>query len=249
MDNLYTVTPVNDQVYVISENITTRPIKFAQQLIVGKNKAALIDAGFGIDRELLNVIRQITTKPLVCLLTHGDPDHTGGASLFGSVYMNPADDEIMKAAFAPADRLHDVDIASGHNEALVAHMETSMPQATSFNYQPLQDGDTFDLGGIILQAVGMPGHSKGSMCFVDVKNHVGFTGDGIATATMCELYDSRCASLTTWETAIHKLHNLIGDQAQLFSGHRIDAFPVSVLSMLENNIDEIKAGKVEADHH
>ncbi|WP_125981735.1 MBL fold metallo-hydrolase [Loigolactobacillus iwatensis] len=247
MNDLYTITQVGEHVYNITENITDRPIKFAQQLVVGEDKAALIDASFGIDTDLIKIIRQVTTKPIICLLTHGDPDHTGGASLFESVYMNPTDDEIMKAAFAPAERLHDVDIASGHNQALVTHMKEKMPTAAFFNYQPLQDGDRFDLGGITLQAVALPGHSKGSMCFVDAANHYGFTGDSLATAVMSELYDTRCASLTAWENAIHQLKAIVGDQAQLFSGHRADAFPAGSLTMLEKGIAEIKAGKTAAD--
>ncbi|WP_054662630.1 MBL fold metallo-hydrolase [Lacticaseibacillus camelliae] len=96
MKNLYTLTQVDPGVYNISENITDRPIKFSQQLVVGTQRAAMIDAGFGIDRDLLKEIRKITQLPVICLLTHGDPDHTGGAELFDQVYMNPADDAVMK---------------------------------------------------------------------------------------------------------------------------------------------------------
>lgn len=242
MDNLYTVTQVTPNVYNISENITSRPIKFSQQLVVGRDKAALIDASFGIDGDLVAEIRKITDKPITCLLTHGDPDHTGGASLFDTVYMNPEDDTVMKESFNPAFRLHAIDVASGHNKALVAHMTAAEPQASGFNYQPLADGDTFDLGGVTLEVVATPGHSRGSMCFIDVAHHLGFTGDSLATAVMSELYDTRCASLTEWGKSLRKLRDLVGDDAQLFSGHRIDAFPSGILTKLITGVDDIIAG-------
>lgn len=162
MDNLYTVTQVADNVYNISDNIMERPIKFSQQVVVGSEKAALIDAGFGIDHELVTVIRTITKKPIICLLTHGDPDHTGGASLFDTVYMNPADDSIMQAGIVPEFRLHAVAVASGQNQELVVHMQATMPQATTLTYQAIQDGDIIDLGDRKLQALATPGHSLGS---------------------------------------------------------------------------------------
>lgn len=247
MKNLYTVTQVATDVYNISENITERPIKFSQQLVVGTKRAAMIDAGFGIDRELLTEIRKITNLPVICLLTHGDPDHTGGAELFDQVYLNPADDAVMKAGFDPRFRLHAIDVASGHNAQLVAHMKADEPQDTSFDYLPVSSGDTFELGNTTLTAVAMPGHSAGSMAYVDIARRLGFTGDSLATLTMSELYDGRCPSLTTWQAGLVKLKQLIGDDAKLFSGHRVDAFPEQVLSTLIQGVDEIKATDVQDD--
>lgn len=247
MEDLYTVNEVASNVYSISENITDRPVKFAQQLVVGSKKAAIIDASIGIDDGVLKQIRKITDKPLICLLTHGDPDHTGGAGVFDDVYMNPADDAMMKAGINPEFRLHAIDVASGHNQELVAHMQKEMPQTTTLNYTPILDGDTFDLGGITLQVVGIPGHSSGSMCFVDAEHHIGFTGDGVATMNMAEIYDERCDSLTTWGESLKKLQMVLGGDVTLFSGHRTDAFPDGMLSALIKAVADIKAGDTKND--
>ncbi|WP_461215483.1 MBL fold metallo-hydrolase [Lacticaseibacillus sp. GG6-2] len=247
MPNLYTVAQVADNVYNISENITDRPIKFSQQLVIGTQRAALIDAGFGIDAGLVDEIRKLTAKPVMCLLTHGDPDHTGGAVWFDQVYMNPADDAILRDAFAPAFRLHAVDVASGHNQALVAHMQAAMSPQANLTYRPVQDGDRFDLGGTVLQALATPGHSLGSMCYVDIAHHLAFTGDSLATMVMSELYDIRCASLATWQTGLRRLQEMLGDSAQLFSGHRTDAFAEHTLSQLISGVDAIIAGDTQND--
>ena len=248
MKDLYTVTEVAPKVYNISENITSRPIKFSQQLVVGSERAVLIDASFGIDGDLVTEIRKITDKPIFLLLTHGDPDHTGGASLFDEVYMSPADDALMKSAFNPAFRLHAIDVASGHNAELVAHMTNDEPQAKSFDYKPVTDGMTFDLGGITLEAVATPGHSMGSMTFVDVANHYAFSGDGLATMVMSELYETRCASLTVWAESLRKLQDVLaGDDSKIFSGHRLDAFPAGTLRALIDAVDDIKSGKTSDD--
>ena len=42
---------------------------------------------------------------------------------------------------------------------------------------PFEDGKVFDLGGRTLEAILVPGHSKGSCCFLDKVDRILFTGD------------------------------------------------------------------------
>jgi enterochelin esterase family protein len=42
---------------------------------------------------------------------------------------------------------------------------------------PIYDGYRFDLGGRSLQAIGVPGHSPGSICLLDRESRILFTGD------------------------------------------------------------------------
>ena len=46
-------------------------------LLVGTEKAMLIDTGIGIG-DLLGAVRQLTDKPLVVVMSHGHGDYTGG---------------------------------------------------------------------------------------------------------------------------------------------------------------------------
>jgi glyoxylase-like metal-dependent hydrolase (beta-lactamase superfamily II) len=56
---------------------TAPPIGNHQYLIVGTEKALLIDTGFSIE-SLKEKIEEITMLPLILVNTHGHPDHCGG---------------------------------------------------------------------------------------------------------------------------------------------------------------------------
>ena len=45
----------------------------------------------------------------------------------------------------------------------------------------MKDGETFDLGGITLEAISCPGHTPGSMVFLDRAHQVIFTGDTVGS--------------------------------------------------------------------
>ena len=59
-------------------------------LVVGKEKAVLIDTGIGI-KGLDDFIKTITDLPLTVILTHAHLDHSGGSILFPSIYVHPSD--------------------------------------------------------------------------------------------------------------------------------------------------------------
>ena len=59
-------------------------------LIIGEEKALLIDTGYGFG-DLAGFVRTLTDKPLEVVLTHGHTDHCGGNSQFPMVYMNMMD--------------------------------------------------------------------------------------------------------------------------------------------------------------
>ena len=61
-----------------------------QFLFLGEDKALLIDTGFP-DSQVREVVRQLTDKTPLVLMTHGDGDHTGGLEEFGSCRMHPGD--------------------------------------------------------------------------------------------------------------------------------------------------------------
>ena len=56
--------------------ITAPPMRFKQYLVVGEEKALLIDTGFGI-YSLKEKVRGITELPVTVVNTHAHPDHMG----------------------------------------------------------------------------------------------------------------------------------------------------------------------------
>ena len=59
-------------------------------LLIGDKEAILIDTGFKED-QIMEEIRKVTDLPLKILLTHGDPDHTGGLIKGNRAYLCPKD--------------------------------------------------------------------------------------------------------------------------------------------------------------
>ncbi|NKX56344.1 MBL fold metallo-hydrolase [Arthrobacter mobilis] len=92
-------------------------------------------------------------KVKAILLTHGHDDHIRYAGQFreltgAPVYLNPADRMLWDAVFP--DQAPDAEIA---------------------------DGDTFEVGGTVLQALHTPGHSPGSTVFYAPALSTVFSGD------------------------------------------------------------------------
>ena len=82
---LNSVSKIDDDLYVITE---TKSIHC--YLLIGKEKALLIDAGYGYE-DIHPLIRQITELPVMLAVTHGDPDHALGAMHFEDVWIHPLD--------------------------------------------------------------------------------------------------------------------------------------------------------------
>lgn len=132
-------------------------------VVIGDDRAAVIDTGYG-DFDLRGYIeKNITDKPLVCLNTHGHLDHVGGNVQFDEVWINEKDLEAAKNADM---------ILEGRKCAEVL-------ACGEVKYSLLQGGEVIDLGGRNLRAIPIPGHSEGSTGFIDSKTKVLFSGDAV----------------------------------------------------------------------
>ena len=59
-------------------------------LLIGTEKAMLIDCGMGIG-DLRGAVEMLTDKPILLVLSHGHIDHTGNVRQFGEAWIHPAD--------------------------------------------------------------------------------------------------------------------------------------------------------------
>ena len=156
-------------------------------LLEGKKNSALIDTGCGLG-EIDKCVKEITDKMLYVLLTHSHPDHAGGVYHFKSlpIYMN-SDDDSLKLWGMRTDngfrrmyietrgpRLYDGEIRN-----LYSLIPNDNPDCTSFDYINIDDGSIIDLGERTLECIHTPGHTDGSICFLDRKNRLLFSGDTI----------------------------------------------------------------------
>ena len=123
-------------------------------LVEGNEKAVLIDAGTkiaGLDK----IVASMTKKPIMLVVTHAHPDHTGSAiNDFPELHVNPAD------AASPF-------LASYKGKV-----------------KELKDGEIIDLGGRTLEVVFTPAHTPGSTTFIDRKAGYGFSGDSFGSGNL-----------------------------------------------------------------
>ncbi|MDD6481545.1 MAG: MBL fold metallo-hydrolase [Lachnospiraceae bacterium] len=156
MDTL-TVTKIQNNIYRIQEDSSF--INVDAYLICGEKEAVVID-GLAITKGLYECVRKITDKPVSMIVTHGHPDHAGNGML-----------EFMEAGFEVFVSFKDL--------YLIEEMYGDAFQAEKVHN--LENGMKFDLGGTELEAMAMPGHTKGSTLVYMPKEKLIFSADAIGS--------------------------------------------------------------------
>ena len=129
-------------------------------LLLGEEKALLIDTAYGRG-EFPNLVDAcIGDRELIVVNTHGHYDHTGGNPFYPRVYMHENAKAYADRAFSPLD------------PAWVANMPYP-------NYEKIaiDDGHIFDLGGRKVEVLYTPAHCDSSLSFIDHGRRLLFSGD------------------------------------------------------------------------
>lgn len=168
-------------------------------LIEGKDKALLIDTGCG-GGNVMRLASAFTKKPIECAVTHAHGDHYLHASEFEKVYMHRADIE-------PLDEMI----------AMFGASEEYPISADMFT--PLEDGSVIDLGGFGVRTLLIPGHTAGSVIFVDEGHKAVFTGDAIGSGRGVWMQLPRCTTVSQYKKdLLHLATNLYPYRDYLFLG-------------------------------
>jgi len=132
-------------------------------LVVGQQEALLIDLSNPVTwadnaaESLRALVAERTEgKPLTVTFTHNHGDHTG---------MLPAFVEDPEVRFA----LPETDFT---------RLAERFPEG---QYRFIDEGEAFDLGGVKVEAIGVPGHTAGSMVFLLKDQNLLFTGDAVGS--------------------------------------------------------------------
>ena len=193
-------------------------------VLVGKDKAMVIDTGTGIG-DLPAVIRKITDKPIVLVITHAHGDHTGGLGWFDEYYMNAADEGKYDMGGADFRRNYAHSIAQRSGKTYPYDPETdSQPWPADAHpvRRDLEDGQSFDLGDRVVTAMRAPGHTPGSMVLLDPKTRILFAGDACNCNTLFGSLpgDATFVSVETAGKALKDIYALKGKLWDVcFNGH------------------------------
>lgn len=170
-------------------------------LVEGEKKAALLDTGSGIG-SLKAKVAELTDKPIIILLTHGHVDHAMGAPEFDvEIYMNPADDIVHDSHASLEFRKGSLFMAPPEVAAKIE--ESDYIPLRKKPFLPLAHGDSFDLGGITLEAYACPGHTPGSMVFLIREERSLLLGDACNPFTF--MFLEHCLPIADYQKVLEKL--------------------------------------------
>jgi glyoxylase-like metal-dependent hydrolase (beta-lactamase superfamily II) len=172
----YSVYKIHDWLYALYED--GQYDEALMYLVIGDERAAVIDGGTGIGR-LDKLVEELTDKPCFLLLTHTHNDHVGSCENFNEIAVY---DDVMSKESA----------AKGLGRDKMGEMlepgAVIKPYPDGFDpenfYAPpykvtwwLKDGEIIDLGGRQLVVIYTPGHSSNHICLLDRKAGYLYTGD------------------------------------------------------------------------
>lgn len=203
-------------------------------LVCGSERAALIDTGCG-GKGLRELVKSLTSLSVQVLLTHGHRDHIGGSGQFGEAWLHPADLPLVEHA---SDPLRRAQFVQGKDPELFSALSPdTFPSAKPVTYYPLTEGDLFELGGTTLEVVETPGHTPGSVCFLDRKHRVIYSGDICTRRTLMMLPESQ--PLSVLRSTLEKLLALSNSFDVQLIGHDPSIPGERVLSNLLECVDNI----------
>jgi glyoxylase-like metal-dependent hydrolase (beta-lactamase superfamily II) len=209
-------------------------------LIEGRDSALLIDTGIGA-ADLNSFIKTLTRRPLIIINTHSHPDHSGSNYQFKKVNAHP-DDFNMLRFFGTNQMRKNITKNMMRNP-----LPDSLQYITSDTLyypplRPVRDGHIIDLGDRKIEVVHVPGHTPGSICLLDHRDKVLYTGDN--DNTLVWLHPQDALPLETYLQSLKKLQAREKEFHTLYPGH---GEPIEKSFIGEQIIcaEQIIAGKCE----
>lgn len=216
-------------------------------LVVGEEKAALIDSGFGVVDTLRDFVEEITEKPVMCIVAHGHPDHVGAAPLFDEIYMNERDEALLPISLSYDRRMGDV-FGRCDDEEWKSYCGKHIVMTDHFDYKNIDGGTVIDLGGTVLKAIAIPGHTQGSLVFYNEKDNYALTSDAFSTRTaLVTLPPEKRAGIEAYRDGLGRFLKTVRDSAKLYWGHSKEAMPRCVPQDMYRACQEVLDGKTGHD--
>ena len=221
-------------------------------VIEGDRRSAIIDTGCGYGN-IRDVAGGLTSLPFSVLLTHKHPDHVGGIYHFKdcTIYMNDEDKDlsILGMGLDNAFRRMYAETRGpircpGRVDELLRLIPEPEPDC-SFDWTSVDDGSTIDLGGRKLLCIHTPGHTEGSVCYLDEDSRILFSGDTVNKSIILmrrpdnglspvEKLDCTLRKIWRYESRFDSL--AIGHEGVLIDKHLIEDYLAITSALLDGTL-------------
>ncbi len=211
-------------------------------LVAGIERAILIDTGTGIG-DLRSLVSELTDLQVSVVNTHTHWDHIGGNAQFLDIACYDHPECIAKLRQGVArERLRAAVTGDSLWKPLPPEFD---PETWAIpGIEPkhlLEDGDIIDLGERTLEVIHTPGHSPGSVCLLDRKYRLLFTGDTFFPGPLYAHAED--VDIGLYMASVTKLKTRLDEYDFLCSGHNDPWVKSHVILKVEEAFVSIMAGE------
>jgi len=230
----FKIRQITDTIYSIDDNGDN-----VIYLVIGSEKALLIDTGWGIG-DLKEVVSNITSLPLIVVNTHGHPDHVSGGFQFPDIYIHEEDVHIIEGCFQEVNRRWAFDnvvngpYPEGFDSEQWIHSKVG-------NIIPIKSNHKFDLGKKVIEVIALPGHTPGGIALLDKEERVLFSGDSILKGHIW-LHIDHSTPLSTYLSGLKNLQSYMSDFDTLLPAHGTSLKP-KLLNDIVTGAEDIVQGR------
>ncbi len=232
----FDIEAVGDGVFAIAE-----PGHVTSFLVVGEREAALFDSGTGV-ADIAAAVGALTPLPVRLVQTHAHWDHIGGSHLFERRAVHPAEAAAL-ATGKPAGFMRAYLDAFPLQRPLPPAFDVAthaIPPAPATEY--LNDGDSINLGGRMLEVLHTPGHSSGGICLFDRAARLLLAGDLVYAGSLyAQLAES---DLPAYARSLRRVEALAPHLDMVVGCHGLPILPPAFLAAAARAMERIVAGDV-----
>lgn len=234
----FSVKEMEPGVFQIGEPLHVEDVN--STLVVGDERAVLIDTGMGIG-DIAAVVASLTDRPVSVINSHAHWDHIGGNWRFSEIAIHAAE----------ADRLPQGVSNNRLSRAFSdEHLRGPLPvgiDVSALTIPPsqastiLHGGERIDLGGRILEVIHAPGHSPGGIVLLDRANGVLLSTDVAYPGPLYAFSDD--VDFAVYQRTMTLLAELASTLSVVFPSHNGLSMSPVLLPMMRDALNAIAVGR------
>ena len=246
LEKLESVSPWFE-IYKVSEGVfavlePSHAEEVISYFILGSERAVLLDTGMGI-ANLQAEVERLADLPVIVVASHGHYDHIGDNHRYTEVWAFDSDSDV--------DRIEQ----GKTREACVEYMDPDLYLELPPDFDPatyeirpslvtrrLQHLEVIDLGGRSLTVHHTPGHTEGSICLMDSRDNLLFTGDTLYPGMLFAHFEE--SDFAVYQKSIQYLVGLLPQVNHLCPSHNEAYVEKTVLVRVQAAFEQIVADAV-----